>query len=281
MISFPNAKINLGLNIVAKRNDGFHDIETVFYPIPLCDILEIIKSPNGELRFKNTGIEIPGSTVDNLCMKAYNLLNEKFNLPPVHIHLHKIIPDGAGLGGGSSDAAFTLKLLNDLFTLNLSEEQLMDFARKLGSDCAFFIQNKPVYAKGKGDVFEEIDISLQGKMIIVVKPRVKISTQSAYKNIIPSQNQDLSLTSYHLSRTIFHLPIKQWKNKIANDFEKNIFVEFPEIKTIKEELYSMGSIYVSMSGSGSAVYGIFDHLPETEGKFADCFCWKGELLSTR
>ena len=250
MVLFPNAKINIGLNITEKRADGFHNIESIFYPIlDLYDVLEIVK--NDELKFTSTGIEIPGNEKDNLCLKAYHLLKQDFDISPVHIYLLKIIPIGAGLGGGSADAAFTLKGLNNLFELNLSDNDLIEYARKLGSDCAFFIQNKPVYAFNKGDEFEAIDLDLSTYEIKVEYPDIHIGTAEAYAGVSPK----------HSTKNIKELiitPIEIWKNEVKNDFEESIFSNHPAIKDLKEKMYNYGAVYASMTGSGSAVYGVFE-----------------------
>ena len=250
MITFPNAKINIGLNIIEKRQDGFHNIESIFYPImDLFDVLEIIKS--NELKFTSSGITIPGNEADNLCLKAYHLIKADFDVKLVHIHLHKVIPIGAGLGGGSADAAFTLKLLNQLFELNITDDELINYARKLGSDCAFFIKNKPVYAYGKGDEFEEIDVDLSKYEIKIEYPNIHIGTSEAYAGVNPKpSNKNI--------KELIKLPIKDWKNNIKNDFEYSIFPNHPQIKALKEKFYSDGAVYASMTGSGSAVFGVFE-----------------------
>lgn len=253
MIVFPNAKINIGLNVVGKRPDGFHNIESVFYPIfHLKDILEIVlNTENDNVLFSSSGIEISGNSNENLCVKAYHLLKADFDIPNVKIHLHKVIPIGAGLGGGSSDAAFTLKLLNTLFDLNLSEEQLITYAQKLGSDCAFFIKNKPVYAYNKGDEFSDYDLNLNDYRVEVVFPHIHVSTKEAYDGIKIKQSEvDL--------RDQLQLPIQEWKNSIKNDFEASIFLKYKTIEQTKLALYKQGAIYASMTGSGSAVYGVFN-----------------------
>jgi len=250
MIVFPNAKINIGLNVVEKRPDGFHNIESVFYPVmELFDVLEVIVSD--ELKFTSSGISIPGNNQDNLCLKAYRLIKADFDVAPVHIHLHKVIPIGAGLGGGSADAAFTLKVLNQLFGLQLTEEKLIDYARKLGSDCAFFIKNQPVYAFGKGDEFESITLDLSKFDIKIEYPNIHVGTAEAYAGVKPRK----SVTSV---KEIIQLPISEWKNKLKNDFEDSIFPNHPQIKALKEQFYSEGALYASMTGSGSAVFGVFE-----------------------
>jgi 4-diphosphocytidyl-2-C-methyl-D-erythritol kinase len=239
MIAFPPCKINLGLSILRKRDDGYHDIETCFYPIPWTDILEII--PSDRFEFTVSGNTIPGD--DNLCVKAYRLLSA----PPAKIHLHKIIPAGAGLGGGSSDAAWTLRLLNDIFNLKLSKDELRKYAAKIGSDCAFFIDDVPMMGTGRGDILTPANISLKGKFIVIVKPGIHVSTAEAYAGVVP-QESAIDLTDM---------------KSLKNDFEESIFKKFPVIASIKKSLYGMGAIYASMSGSGSAVYGIFNDRPST------------------
>ena len=249
MVAFPNAKINFGLNVINKRADGYHNLETCFYPIGWSDILEVI--PGENLDFSSSGIIIPGNPKENLCIKAYQLLKQDFEIPPVKIHLHKIVPIGAGLGGGSSDAAYTLKLLNNLFKLNLDQVRLSNYAATLGADCAFFIQNTPLFAIEKGDVFQETSISLKGYYLVVIYPGIHVSTSLAYKGIVPSQ------TSKQIGKALSK-DIGQWKLILENDFENTVFKQFPIIKEIKNQLYKQGALYASMSGSGSAVYGIFD-----------------------
>ena len=252
MISFPNAKINLGLNVVAKRPDGYHNLETVFYPIKLYDALEIVHSDHFE--FQSSGIIIKGNPADNLIVKAYHILQDKYDLTPIKIHLHKIIPFGAGLGGGSSDAAFMIKMLNELFKLDLSVGQLENYASQIGADCPFFIQNKPVYAEGIGDQFIPLELSLHDYSIVVVKPPFSVSTAEAYANIVPKP----SLFSL---KSLNSLKIEDWTNVLHNDFENHVFKIYPEIADIKTKLYEAGALFSSMSGSGSSVFGLFRHLP--------------------
>jgi 4-diphosphocytidyl-2-C-methyl-D-erythritol kinase len=255
MICFPNAKINLGLNIVEKRSDGFHNIETVFYPMNWCDALEVIENKgfqkgNEKINLSLSGIVVEGNTQDNLITKAYTLIDATHDLPPVKVHLHKNIPMGAGLGGGSSDAAFFIKLLNDKFSLNLSAIEQVNFAKQLGSDCAFFMENKPVYASGKGDVFSEVKIDLSQYCIVVVYPAVHSNTALAYKGVVPVKPQKNI-------QSIIASEIKNWKEELTNDFEKTIFLQHPELQSIKNTFYTKGALYASMSGSGSALYGVF------------------------
>ncbi len=273
MVIFPNCKINLGLRILRKREDGFHDLETIFYPVMVKDILELVEIHNphsekkervnntGSLRFSQTGLTIKGNPDDNLCIKAFHLLKKEFPLlPGGQIHLHKIIPMGAGLGGGSADGAFTLKLVNDYFKLNIHSEKLMDLASQLGSDCPFFIYNKPSIARGRGELLDPISVDLSRYSILLISPGIPINTAWAYSMISPSV-QGASLEK------IIQKPIHEWKNELLNDFEKPVFRQFPEIKKIKEELYSQGALYASLTGSGSTVYGIFSKNKLPDGLF--------------
>ena len=268
MVTFPNAKINIGLNVVGKRFDGFHDIASCFYPVGWADALEIIASD--ELSFRSSGLSIPGDADANLCLKAYHLLAKDFSLPPVGIHLLKAVPIGAGLGGGSADAAFTLKALSEFFSLGLSTKEQQNYARSLGSDCAFFIENKPMYCYGKGDQFEEIPLRLGGKWVVLVNPGLHISTAEAYAGIVPqTPTEDL--------RRLLQRPIGQWRDFVKNDFEKNLFKNHAILPQIKDKLYALGAQYASMSGSGSTVYGIFDQEPFPTNNFRNSTVWKGEL----
>jgi len=253
MISFPNAKINLGLYITEKRADGFHNLETVFFPVGWSDALEIAHSD--ELRFTMSGIAISGSPESNLVMKAYSLLQKDFDLPPLKIHLHKQIPFGAGLGGGSADGAFMLRMLNHTFNLNISQEKLLAYSAVLGSDCPFFILNKPVFATGRGEIMNEINLNVKGLYLLLVKPSLEVSTARAFQNVIP-QKPVVSLSE------LINLPVQDWKNNIVNQFESSVFPQYPEISGIKTQLYNTGAIYASMSGSGSCVFGLFNELPE-------------------
>jgi len=269
MIVFPNAKINIGLNITEKRSDGFHNIETVFYPIGLSDILEINNS--SELRFENTGLTVENKKLENnLCYKAYEALNNNFKLDPIEIHLHKIIPFGAGLGGGSADASFTLKALNSHMKLNLDDETLINYAEKIGSDCPFFILNKPAFASEKGNKLSPIKLSLKGYFMVLVHPGINVNTAKAYSKIKPAK------PSESLSELIFQ-PIENWISLIKNDFEESVFEEYPEIEKIKTQLYNSGAIYASMSGSGSSVYGIFKKGVDLKSQFEKYFIYT-ELL---
>ncbi|MEX2593716.1 MAG: 4-(cytidine 5'-diphospho)-2-C-methyl-D-erythritol kinase [Anditalea sp.] len=268
MIQFPNAKINLGLHITAKRKDGYHEIESGMFPIPLYDALEIILS--NKTTFASTGLKIPGVEKDNLILKAFQLLKKDFNeLPPIAIHLHKAIPMGAGLGGGSADAAFALKLMNNLFDLHLEDWFLEDYAAVLGSDCPFFVENKPKIAKGRGEILEKIDIDLKGKWIVLVNPQIHIGTKDAYAGVMPKQSP------YNLRETLADRTL--WKDRLTNDFEESVFKIHPEITAIKTRLYEAGAFYAAMSGSGSTVFGLFDREPELEIWPKEYFIFKGEL----
>lgn len=268
MVTFPNAKINLGLLITEKRPDGFHTLQSCFYPVGWSDALELL--PASETAFSSTGLPIPGEPMQNLCVKAYDLLRRDFDMPPVHIHLQKNVPIGAGLGGGSADAAFTLRLLNDRFALNLSVDQLENYARRLGSDCAFFVQNRPVYCVEKGDVFQEIDLSLSGYYIVLIYPNLAISTAEAYARIRPQQPE-------RPLADLLTQPITAWRDTVRNDFETSLFPAYPLLATIKEQLYEAGAVYASMSGSGSTLYGIFDAPPADLNQFAQYRVWQGKL----
>jgi len=272
MIFFPNAKINIGLNIISKRDDGFHNLETIFYPIPLTDILEFIVPGKN---IKTTSIQLSGTNLgiannENICIKTYNMLAMDYSLPNLQMHLHKIIPSGAGLGGGSSDAGFLLKHLNQYFNLNISEKKLTSYASKIGADCAFFIKNKAVFASGIGNKFEEIKLNLKGYYILLVKPDFSINTAIAFKGIKPAIPK-VSI------KELIKYPLGEWKNQLKNNFETPLFLKYPELNKIKSDLYNMGAEYASMSGSGSAMYGIFNEIPETKNLFNECFVWKSKF----
>lgn len=252
MISFPNCKINLGLNVISKREDGYHEISSVMYPVDIKDILEVIKSD--KLIFTSSGLDIPGEVENNLCLKAYRILKREYNISPVHIHLYKNIPMGAGLGGGSADGAFTLKLINDLFDLNISIEELKKYASELGSDCAFFIENIPQIASGRGDILEPFNVTLNDKTIVLINDGTHISTEEAYGNVTPKQ----PVTSIE---EILNNPISDWKNTLTNDFEKGIFNNHPKLADYISKLYDSGAKYAAMTGSGSTIFGIFDEHP--------------------
>lgn len=252
MIIFPNAKINIGLNIIERRPDGYHNLETIFYPVKINDALEVIEAD--KLSFESSGLDIPGNMDDNLCVKGYHLLKKDYDIPPVKIHLHKNIPIGAGLGGGSADAAYFIRLMNEKFGLGITTDEQLNYARQLGADCAFFIENKPVFAFDKGDEFAPIKLDLSAYQIVLVMPPVQISTAEAYRGVKPAPVKD---SLYDLIYT----PIADWKKFIKNDFEINIFKNNIEIRGVKAALYEAGAIYASMSGSGASVFGIFDSTP--------------------
>jgi 4-diphosphocytidyl-2-C-methyl-D-erythritol kinase len=258
VLLFPNAKINIGLNVLYKRQDGYHELETIFYPVPLCDALEI--SPAQSPKFSSSGISIPAGK--NLCQKAYDLLAQDFNLTPVHIHLHKNIPIGAGLGGGSADAAFTLLGLDKMFELGLSNKQLKQYALQLGADCPFFIDNKACLATGIGEELTPIDLDLSDYKLVLVKPNVSVSTAQAYAGVKPS-NQGTAL------KDLIAQPMPEWSLK--NDFESSVFSAHPELQEIKQELIRKGAVYTSMSGSGSTIYAFFKEVPKINFKKASVF----------
>lgn len=254
MIIFPPCKINIGLQVLSRRKDGYHNLSSLFYPLPLTDVLEIISAK--ELSFHPTGIPIPGKPEDNLCQKAWHLLKENFaSLPPVAIHLHKHIPIGAGLGGGSSDGANMLLLLNRKYNLNLTPDQLKDYASRLGSDCAFFIQDHPCYVTGRGDELFPFTLeSLHGYHFVLVCPDIHIDTGWAYSKIMPK-------IPSHSLLDLVREPVETWKDNVINDFESPVLAAYPLLATIRKTLYNQGAVYVSMSGSGSSMYGIFKEVP--------------------
>ena len=258
MIVFPNAKINVGLYITNRRDDGFHDLETVFYPVPLCDALEIIEDESG-FNCSVSGLPVDTNDSENLCVKAFRLLKKDFpQLPDIHIYLHKAIPMGAGLGGGSADAAFTLRLLNDKFQLALSKAQLSQYALQLGSDCPFFIHNKPCIATGRGEILAPVSLDLSHYYFVIINPGIHINTGWAFKQLQPKA------MSFSLDE-IINQPVEAWKNILQNDFEEPVFKQYPAIKNIKDTLYKKGAVYASMSGSGSSVYGLFrEHVEEKD-----------------
>lgn len=269
MLVFPNCKINLGLRIIRKREDGYHDLETIFYPVGWKDVLEIIRKDDGRLTtdhsgisnsrlttdgisFTSTGLAISGEQKDNLCIKAYNLLKKDFpSLPSVQMHLHKVIPMGAGLGGGSSNGAFTLTLLNKKFQLNLTTQQLMDYALQLGSDCPFFILNQPGYATGRGELLEKVELDLSAYRFVMVNPGIHVNTGWAFAQIKPAVPEKSI-------KEIILQPIQTWKDELKNDFEEPVSKAHPEIASIKQQFYDAGAIYASMTGSGSTVFGVFE-----------------------
>ncbi len=248
MIHYPISKINIGLNVTEKRSDGFHNLETIFYPVQLQDALELVHSK--KFSFSASGIPIDGNINNNLVVKAYSLLKEEYNISPVKVHLHKNIPMGAGLGGGSADAVEMLNMLDHLFDLKIEKQKLLDYALSLGSDCPFFVDPKPVFATGRGEVFSEVEVDLSSFHLILVKPAVHVSTAEAYSNIVPHKSR-LSL------KGLVQFPVNKWKGNITNQFEDFVFEKYPEVGELKEFLYREGAVFALMSGSGSAVYGLF------------------------
>jgi 4-diphosphocytidyl-2-C-methyl-D-erythritol kinase len=254
VVVFPNCKVNLGLAVTGKRTDGFHDIETVFFPVPLQDTLEIVPAGN-ETRLHSYGSPIAGNESDNLCIKAYSLLKKDFpELPAIEIHLLKKIPMGAGLGGGSADGAFMLTLLNNQYQLNLSTNQLIAYALQLGSDCPFFIHNKPCYATGRGETLELISLNLSGYVLVLNNPGIHVNTGWAFGQLKTTQNSHL----HGNIKKVIQQPISTWKEDLKNDFEKPVFETYPLIEALKSGFYRQGAIYAAMSGSGSTVFGLFD-----------------------
>ncbi|MBO5807714.1 MAG: 4-(cytidine 5'-diphospho)-2-C-methyl-D-erythritol kinase [Bacteroidaceae bacterium] len=276
MLRFPNAKINLGLDVVEKRPDGYHNLETIFYPIPLKDVLEITvaneeDAPDYTFAMHNAVFE--GDNDDNLVVKAYKILAADHKMPKVKMTLMKCIPTGAGLGGGSADAAFALCMLNEIAGLDLSDEKLEEYAARIGADCAFFIKNEPAYATGIGNILTPSSCNLCGMYMVIVKPEIHISTKEAYAFVRPA-HPEVPLTE------IAAKSVKEWKGEMKNDFEKSVFAKYPSLENIKKELYSMGAEYASMSGSGSAFFGIFKHEPDIEAikeRFPGMFCWQAQL----
>ena len=266
MITFPIAKINLGLNVVERRPDGYHNLETVFFPVQLKDALEVqvmdeaFPSPY-DCDLKVTNIDIEGDEQRNLVVRAYNLLKQDFpQMPRVHAHLYKAIPTQAGMGGGSSDCAAMLLLLNDMFSLGLTQQQLIDYAAKLGADCPIFILNNPAYAEGIGERLQTIDLSLKGYFLAVVRPNIPVPTKEAFSRIVPHKPAKNCLE-------VVRQPIETWREELVNDFEESVFALHPEIGAVKQRLYKLGAAYAAMSGSGSALFGIFKEKPTLEGEF--------------
>jgi 4-diphosphocytidyl-2-C-methyl-D-erythritol kinase len=274
MLLLPNCKINIGLNIVSKRPDGYHNLETVFFPIPLRDNLEFKEIENEDVPYRlvSGGVPIEGKPEDNLIVKVYLDMKAEFNLPALELSLYKNIPMGAGLGGGSSDAAAMMKGLNEAYNLQLSTEDMEKRLAKFGADCPFFVRNKPAYATGIGDELTNCNVSLKDKFIVLVKPDVFVSTKEAYAHVTPK------LPAIPLAEAI-KLPIETWKEQIVNDFEQSVFPFHPELPAIKQTLYDMGAVYASMSGSGSTMYGIFNRpTPEANEVFDKCFVYTKKLI---
>ncbi len=270
MILFPQAKINLGLNVVERRPDGYHNLETVFYPVPLQDALEVQvmadEFPSDvDCDLKVTGISVEGDERRNLVVRAYELLKQEFpQLPRVHAHLYKAIPTQAGMGGGSSDCAAMLTLLNREFRLGLTEEQLISRAARLGADCPFFIVNRPAYAEGIGERLQPVGLDLGGWFLAVVRPDIPVPTKEAFALIVPRRPAVNC-------RDLVARPVEQWRGVLLNDFEKSVFAQHPEIGRVKEQLYELGAVYSAMSGSGSAVFGLFRKLFDLSDYFPNMF----------
>lgn len=259
MVLFPHAKINLGLQVTGKRPDGFHDLVSCFYPITWYDVLEIM--PSKKFSFTTTGVSVPGSQEENLCVRAYRLLNKKHSLGAVRMHLHKVIPIGAGLGGGSADAAYTLRALVELFQLDLGQEEMQHMAANLGSDCPFFLQPNPLMVRGKGDILEPFEFSLPPGYLAVIFPGFHISTKEAFAELraVPPH--------YDLGEVIMNTPVEDWKDVLTNDFEHTVFRRFPSLEKLKKALYASGAVFASLTGSGAAVYGYFREKPELASAF--------------
>lgn len=267
MINFPIAKINLGLNVVSKRDDGYHNLETVFYPVPIKDALEVFPMEDGfpsDVRcdLKVTNLFIDGDEQKNLVVKAYNMIAQDYELPRVHVHLYKHIPTQAGMGGGSSNCAYMIRLLNEMFSLGMSDEKMIGYAARLGADCAFFIKAQPAYAEGIGEKLQPISIDLSGCKMLVVRPNIPVSTKEAFSLITPQVPKKNCLD-------IVRQPIDTWKDELVNDFERSVFAIHPEIGRLKEMMYEQGAIYAAMSGSGSSVFGLFSDTPD-EKSFVGC-----------
>ncbi|HEX6893088.1 MAG TPA: 4-(cytidine 5'-diphospho)-2-C-methyl-D-erythritol kinase [Chryseolinea sp.] len=268
MVSFPPCKINLGLHVLGKRPDGYHNLETCFYHVPWTDILEII--PSKRFAFSSSGHNIPGSPEQNLCVKAYQLLAKEFSAGPVQIHLHKILPMGAGLGGGSSDAAHVIRMINEMFSLNLPQERMIQLAASIGSDTSFFIQDRPMLGTGRGEILTSVDVDLEGKFLVLVNPDIHVSTSEAYAHVRPSV-PEVGLMD------ILVRPLDEWRKLLKNDFEYSVFNKYPAIRDIKDKLYSLGALYASMSGSGATVFGIFETEFNVKAEFRDATVWASYL----
>ena len=271
MVVYPKAKINIGLNILRKRSDGFHDIESVFYPIGLADTMKI-KAERGqnEISLEVLGMPISGNLEDNLCVQAYRKISQHIDLTQVKVVLDKIIPMGAGLGGGSSDCASMINGLNEMFELGLSYETRIEIALELGSDCPFFIENKPKYVKGRGELLESINLNLSAFIIVIVNPGIHISTKEAYAGVTPAES------NYHLLDVLSNEQVDKWPGKVINQFESHLLLKYPVIDEIKQNLYNRGALFASMTGSGSTVYGIFEKEIDLN-EMADYFTWQGPL----
>lgn len=271
MLLFPNCKINIGLRVVARRADGYHDIETVMVPVRgLCDILEIVRSRSGDVEFSSSGLPVGGPPEKNLCVRAYGAVREACGIGGVKIHLHKIVPMGAGLGGGSADAAYVIKGLSDLFSLGLSVAQMESLAAGIGSDTAFFVGNRPALATGRGEVLSPVELSLRGRRLVIVKPDEFVSTAEAYARVTP-RRADAPLAE------LLERPFDVWREEVRNDFEPSVFEGHPVIGRIRDSLYRQGAVYASMTGSGAAVYGIFDRVPPVLDGFDKMFVYQEDM----
>ncbi len=270
MIIFPIAKVNLGLNIVERRSDGYHNLETVFYPVPICDALEVQVMDERfpsiyDCDIKTSNIPVEGDEQRNLVVRAYKLIKQDFSqLPRVHAHLYKNIPTQAGMGGGSSDGAAMVLLLNKMFKLGLSEQKMIDYVAKLGADCPFFILNHPAYAEGIGELLRPINLSLEGWYMAIVRPNIPVPTKEAFSLITPQR-------PHKNCRIIVEQPVETWRDELFNDFEKSVFALHPQIGKVKEDLYNLGATYASMSGSGSSLFGLFKNPIDLSGKFEDMY----------
>ena len=271
MILFSPAKINIGLQIIERRKDGFHNLQSIMFPLGLCDILEIrrFSDPGENIRFSQSGIWFDSQNENNLCIQAWKLFSMEAPLPPVEIHLHKQIPVGAGLGGGSSDATATLRGLNKLTNEPLSEEKLHELAARLGSDCPFFLHGKPMMMEGRGDILSPVSLQLNELYLLLLFPEIHVSTAEAYAGVIPA------IPEIHL-RDLIREPVNQWIDLVENDFERSVFKKYPELDQIKQGLYQAGAIYASLSGSGSSLYGIFKEKPVLQHELKRYVIWQGK-----
>ena len=276
MVVYPNAKINLGLYVLNVRPDGLHNLETVFFPVPLRDTLEIqpLRMSNNPWELILAGRHVEGEAKDNLIVRVFTELQEEFHLPPTSLYLDKKIPTGAGLGGGSSDAAFMMAMLNEAFDLNLSKDEMKRRLSKIGADCAFFVDNKPAFATGIGDELSPLTVSLKDKLFVLIKPSCSVSTRDAYADVPCRSEAPVDV------REVLRKPVAEWRSAVTNDFERSVFPKYPQIEAVKDTLYDMHALYASMSGSGSAVFGIFDHQPycDLDVVFKDCFVFQSRLI---
>jgi 4-diphosphocytidyl-2-C-methyl-D-erythritol kinase len=268
MIRFPNAKINIGLRVLRKRRDGFHDIETLFAPIGLCDALELVPAAGTKTSLSLTGLELDARPEENICYQAWELMHKKHGIPPVDMHLHKVIPAGAGLGGGSADAAYALCMLSDMFALALGKGEIIRLAAQLGSDCAFFVHKRPMLGYGRGEQLSELPMALPGLYLLLVNPGIHVPTALAYRDLKPRA------AGASLAEAV-KMPPEKWRNLVQNDFETPIFEKFPEIKSLKQKMYDNGAVFAQMSGSGSSVYGLFRGKPKNTASFGKALLWQG------